>query len=156
MPVQETSYFRKGLNLRLWSLHPKYLDSKGLVALWREGLLAYAVLRGQTRGYTHHPQLERFKNHPHPRRALKAYLHFICDEAQDRGYKFDRSKLGRGTSTSAIHVTVGQLRYELQHLRKKLRIRDPRSHAAIRRLKLPKCHPLFRTVRGGIEPWERL
>ena len=37
--------------MRLWSLRPKYLDSQGLVALWREGLLAQAVLRGKTRGY---------------------------------------------------------------------------------------------------------
>jgi hypothetical protein len=29
---------------RIWSLHPKYLDARGLVALWREGLLAQAVL----------------------------------------------------------------------------------------------------------------
>jgi len=25
--------------MRLWTLHPKYLDARGLVALWREGLL---------------------------------------------------------------------------------------------------------------------
>jgi hypothetical protein len=31
--------------MRIWSLHPKYLDSKGLVALWRESLLAKNVLR---------------------------------------------------------------------------------------------------------------
>ena len=46
--------------MRLWSLHPKYLDARGLVALWREALLAQAVLRGETRGYRHHPQLARF------------------------------------------------------------------------------------------------
>jgi hypothetical protein len=43
--------------MRLWSLHPQYLDPQGLVALWREALLAQAVLRGKTRGYKHHPQL---------------------------------------------------------------------------------------------------
>ncbi|WP_368086417.1 pyrimidine dimer DNA glycosylase/endonuclease V [Nitrosomonas sp. Nm34] len=26
--------------MRLWSIHPKYLDAKGLLALWREGLQA--------------------------------------------------------------------------------------------------------------------
>ncbi|MGP1680491.1 MAG: pyrimidine dimer DNA glycosylase/endonuclease V [Giesbergeria sp.] len=36
--------------MRLWSLHPQYLDSKALVALRREGLLAQAVLAGLTRG----------------------------------------------------------------------------------------------------------
>jgi hypothetical protein len=37
--------------MRLWTLHPRYLDSQGLVALWREGLLAQAVLRNRTRGF---------------------------------------------------------------------------------------------------------
>ena len=32
--------------MRLWSLSPRYLDVKGLVAVWREGLLADAVLLG--------------------------------------------------------------------------------------------------------------
>jgi hypothetical protein len=36
--------------MRLWTLHPKYLDARGLVALWREALLAQKVLRGATRG----------------------------------------------------------------------------------------------------------
>jgi len=47
--------------MRLWSLHPAYLDARGLGALWREGLLAQAVLRGKTRGYRSHPQLERWR-----------------------------------------------------------------------------------------------
>ena len=47
--------------MRLWSLHPKYLDTKGLLAVWRETLLAQNVLLGNTRGYKHHPQLQRFK-----------------------------------------------------------------------------------------------
>jgi hypothetical protein len=45
--------------MRLWSVHPKYLDARGLVALWREGLLAQAVLRGRTSGYVRHPQLRK-------------------------------------------------------------------------------------------------
>jgi hypothetical protein len=32
--------------MRLWSLHPRYLDAKGLQAVWREGLLAKKVLQG--------------------------------------------------------------------------------------------------------------
>jgi hypothetical protein len=34
--------------MRLWSLHPKHLDRQGLLAVWREGLLAQEVLRGET------------------------------------------------------------------------------------------------------------
>lgn len=48
--------------MRIWSLHPKYLDTKGLVALWRETLLAQHVLSGKTKRYKNHPQLARFKN----------------------------------------------------------------------------------------------
>jgi hypothetical protein len=37
--------------MRLWTLHPKCLDARGLVVPWREALLAQKVLRGETRGY---------------------------------------------------------------------------------------------------------
>jgi len=32
-------------HMRLWTIHPKYLDRQGLLALWREALLAQKVLR---------------------------------------------------------------------------------------------------------------
>ncbi len=141
--------------MRLWSLHPRLLDAKGLVALWREGLLAQAVLRGQTRGYTHHPQLERFKNHPNPLEAIRAYLHSVCDEADARGYNFDRSKLGRRVTVSRIPVTKGQIRYEFEHLKTKLRLRDHAWLKQISGIRMPDSHPLFVVVSGGIEAWER-
>jgi hypothetical protein len=37
--------------MQLWTLHPKHLDVRGLVALWREALLAQKILCGATRGY---------------------------------------------------------------------------------------------------------
>jgi hypothetical protein len=80
--------------LRLWTLHPKYLDAKGLVALWREGLLARAVLRGATKGYRHHPQLECFRAHASPRAAINICLKAVAIEAEKRGYLFDRQKIG--------------------------------------------------------------
>ena len=70
--------------MRLWSLHPRYLDSKGLVALWREALLAKAVLSGRTRGYRQHPQLARFRAHPEARAAINAYLAAVHEEATGR------------------------------------------------------------------------
>ena len=57
--------------MRLWSLHPKYLDSKGLVAVWREGLLALEVLKGNTKGYRSHPQLTRFLQEGNPVETMK-------------------------------------------------------------------------------------
>ena len=65
--------------MRLWTLHPKYLDAQGLVALWREGLLARAVLRGMTKGYRHHPQLQRFRAHASPRAAINLYLEGVAN-----------------------------------------------------------------------------
>jgi hypothetical protein len=81
--------------MRLWTLHPRYLDTQGLVALWREALLAKAVLDGRTRGYRHHPQLTRFRAHPASRAAINAYLAAIHAESEARGYAFDRGKVGR-------------------------------------------------------------
>ena len=109
--------------MRLWSLHPKYLDPQGLVALWREALLAQAVLRGKTKGYRHHPQLERFTSHRSPRLAINAYLGSIYEEATSRGYDFDRRKIGPIRAVPRISLPSGQLRHEWQHLLRKLSVR---------------------------------
>jgi hypothetical protein len=141
--------------MRLWTLHPRYLDAKGLVALWREGLLARAVLKGATRGYRHHPQLARFRAHGSPLAAINAYLRAVAVEAEKRGYSFDRRKIGparRGVTLSATH---GQLAYEWKHLLRKLRARSPGLYARWRRDPRPQAHPLFKIVRGEVESWER-
>ena len=142
--------------MRLWSLHPKYLDPQGLVALWREALLAKAVLRGETRGYTHHPQLERFAQHPSPRLAINAYLAAVHAEALDRGYEFDRSTIGPVREVEAIAVTSGQVTCEWQHLKGKLAVRSPLVLARWRKVATPVCHPLFRRRPGPVASWERL
>ncbi|KAF1687329.1 DNA lyase [Pseudoxanthomonas broegbernensis] len=141
--------------MRLWSLHPKYLDPQGLVALWREALLAKAVLGGKTRGYTHHPQLERFRAHAYPRSAVNSYLAAICDEATQRGYAFDRSKIGPIRAVQPIFVGSGQLAYEWKHLQGKLSARNPGVLARWSGIAIPACHPLFRRHPGPVAPWER-
>jgi hypothetical protein len=141
--------------MRLWSLHPKYLDSQGLVALWREALLARAVLRGETRGYRHHPQLARFASHTSPRSAINAYLRAVYEEAVERGYDFDRSKIGPSRSVTRIVVPRGQMLYEWQHLLGKLSARNPTIHARWRELAKPMNHPLFRVRPGPVAEWER-
>lgn len=139
--------------MRLWSIHPKYLDAKGLVACWREGLLARKVLLGQTKGYRNHPQLDRFKGAGDPVVFLDTYLRGIVDEAEARGYVFDAGKIGPRFTTVKLNVTAGQIGYELEWLKTKLEIRDP---ARIMNLPdLPATHPLFVIIPGGIEPWER-
>ncbi|WP_019139978.1 pyrimidine dimer DNA glycosylase/endonuclease V [Noviherbaspirillum massiliense] len=141
--------------MRLWSLHPSYLDPKGLVALWREGLLARAVLRGETRGYRHHPQLERFRAHPDPVQAINAYLCAVHAEASTRGYAFDRSKIEPCDAVSPIEVTTGQLACEWAHLLSKLAVRSPECYARLATHENPLCHPLFVIRPGPVEPWER-
>ncbi len=141
--------------MRLWSLHPKYLDPKGLVALWREALLAQAVLRGQTHGYTNHPQLERFKTHPSPRLAINAYLSAVHAEAVVRGYRFDRSKIGPVRAVEPIRVTRGQIDYEWEHLLNKLAVRSPPLLEQWRHVDKPQHHPLFRVSPGPMASWER-
>jgi hypothetical protein len=141
--------------MRLWSLHPTYLDPAGLVAVWREGLLARAVLAGKTRGYEHHPQLARFREARAPLAAIDAYLAAICDEADRRGYHFNRSKLGRGRTRTRLTVTRGQVAFELAHLTKKVRSRRRQWLSELPSAAAAKPHPLFRVVPGGIAEWER-
>jgi len=141
--------------VRLWSLHPKYLDAKGLVACWRESLLAKAVLSGKTKGYKHHPQLERFRSHPSPVAALNQYLYALYKEALGRGYSFDGKKAGRKMAVRKIPVTNGQALYEWGHLKKKLQKRDRKRYLSLRLVEHPGLHPSFRMVEGKIEAWER-
>lgn len=142
--------------MRLWSLHPKYLDPQGLVALWREALLAKAVLRGETRGYTRHPQLERFKAHPQPRSAMNSYLAAVHAEATHRGYAFDRAKIGPVRAVQPIPVSSGQLAFEWLHLQNKLSVRSPAVLAQWNDVPAPACHPLFRPQPGPVASWERV
>jgi len=142
--------------VRLWSLHPRYLDAKGLTAVWREGLLAQQVLRGATRAWRRHPQLARFQVLPSPVAGVAAYLRFVHAEAERRGYHFDRAKIARTRPVPPLPVTRGQLVYELDHLRAKLAARDPRALAALDGVAEPRPHPLFYAVPGGVEPWERM
>lgn len=145
--------------MRLWSLHPRHLDRAGLVAGWREALLAQAVLAGRTTGYRNHPQLERFKNVCDPLEAIGSFLLGVHDEATARGYRFDASKILKTrehcTEADRISVTDGQLAVEWRHLGRKLALRSPR-HAELWRDSEPTPHPLFFVVPGEPESWERL
>jgi len=141
--------------MRLWSLHPKYLDAKGVVALWREGLLAKAVVQGRTRGYRNHPQLVRFRNHPKPVAAVNEYLHHVLREGQNRGYCFDQSKLMASGPVEPMAVTAGQLGYEFHHLLSKLKNSDPSRFDQLSRLEESEPHPVFIVIPGQTEGWEK-
>lgn len=144
--------------MRLWSLHPSILDRAALIACWREALLAQKVLDGGTRGYTHHPQLRRFRAHADPLAAVGAYLTGLRTEATARGYRFDETRIRQPrdpAEIAPIDVTTGQLRYELAHLRAKVEGRAP---DWLDRLPAdgttPLPHPLLQEVPGDVEDWE--
>ena len=141
--------------MRIWSLHPKYFDTRGLVALWREGLLAQAVLKGETKGYVHHPQLRRFREQPLPVGSIAEYLRFVYAEAMNRGYRFAVARISRSRAPAVLKVTRGQIEFEWHHLMEKLRVRDPERHAQLANVKSPKPHPLFRVVPGPVAEWEK-
>jgi len=140
--------------MRLWSIHPKYLDTKGLVALWRETLLAKHVLEGKTKGYKNHPQLNRFKNSPKPLDCINGYLAIIHQEAQSRQYNFDRQKVDWSFLPTFLLVTKGQLHYESAHFLNKIKIRDPQKYEELKNLPSFDPHPLFKLMDGDIEDWE--
>lgn len=141
--------------MRLWTLHPCYLDAKGLVALWREALLAQKVLRGETRGYRQHPQLFRFALQESPHTVIASYLAEVHAESLRRGYAFDASKIGAERFAGQIDEHEGQLMHEWRHLLRKLSLRDPARHAQLRDIAAPMPHPLFRIVPGGVRDWEK-
>ncbi len=145
--------------MRLWTLHPRYLDAAGLTACWREGLLAQKVLQGGTKGYTAHPQLARFRATPDPLAAVAAYLSAVHAEATERGYRFDAAKIGavelEREAVPSIPATTGQLAHEWSHLLAKLRARDPRRYDALLIVAAPEPHPLFTLEDGPVADWER-
>lgn len=141
--------------MRLWSIHPCYLDAKGLVALWREGLLAKKVLEGKTKGYTKHPQLERFRKTKNAVSAINYYLSEVFAEAEKREYNFNKNKISRNFSSVKIPVTAGQIKFEAAHLKKKLQHRNPTQFLKLSKIKKIKSHLLFQIVKGKIERWEK-
>jgi len=141
--------------MRLWSIHPRYLDGQGLVALWRESLLAKKVLENKTKGYGNHPQLLRFKLTDSPLKYINTYLYYIYKEAEKRNYNFDKSKF-KYYKLKKIPITSGQLNYEFLHLLKKLKKRNYFLYKTLQNTKKLKPHPLFKIIKGYIEYWEKI
>lgn len=140
--------------MRIWSLHPKYLDTKGLVALWRETLLAKNVLEGNTKGYRNHPQLTRFKNSNNPLQSINQYLEAVYLESLERGYHFNKNKFSVESDPVTLTVSKGQIEYEIQHLLKKLETRDLPKYDRLLAETNIESHPLFKIIIGEIEAWE--
>lgn len=146
---------KKGVKrVRLWSLHPAYLDRMGLVALWREALLAQKVLQEKISGYRNHPQLLRFKESPDPPGLIASYLQEVYLESVRRSYSFTKEKIGVG-KTGRLPLQQGQIFFEYQWLKEKLKKRCPSSLRRLPHKQEIIPHPLFYVVEGGREDWEK-
>lgn len=135
--------------MRIWSIHPAYLDSKRLGAQWREGLLCRYVMNGLTKGYKNHPQFLRFRDKVKSD-FLDTYLYYIWLESKSRGFNYNINLLNdiNENNNYCFPVTLSQVQYEIKHLYYKLCIkRDVPSDI--------KIHPCFHIVDGPIEWWER-
>lgn len=141
--------------MRIWSVHPKYLDAKGLVALWRETLLAQKVLMGLTKGYRNHSQLIRFKELRDPVGGVATYLESVWLEAKRRNYRFDQHKINRRRTKTHPTVTEGQMEYEFRWLQMKLKSRAPEQYRQNKAAQQVEAHPLFRIIQGSVESWEK-
>ena len=144
--------------MRLWTISFKYLDAKGLVALWREALLAKNVLAGLTKGYKNHPQLDRFYAHENAQAAINAYLAEVYAQACAREYKFDAAKVGEfdELNLAKIAVSRGQIEYEFAFLQEKLKSRDVKAYERNLSVKNIEIASIFKEVDGEIEPWEKV
>lgn len=143
--------------MRLWSIHPRYLDCIGLVSLWRESLLAQKVLTGKTERYRNHPQLERFRKHPDPIKAIGSYLFYVYDEGLARCYRFRRDRILHPVRRiSPIRVSMEQILFEFDHLMKKMMRRDLERYRELSKIKKIEPHPIFEIVNGCVEDWERI
>lgn len=146
--------------MRLWSLHLSLLDSKGLVALWREALGAQAALL-HGGGFSNHPQMTRFYRHSDPRGILGFYLRSVFADARRRGFNFDsnRIEVEARSECLTIPVTRGQLLFELFHLLEKLKARSPddaeRVMDLVIHLGFIPFSDTFSLVEGGVEDWEK-
>jgi hypothetical protein len=131
----------------------------GLIAAWREGLLAKKVLEGKTKGYKKHPQLVRFKEHESPMNAIDAYLLEIYKESKIRGYNFDENKIKDAKFAklqNKIPITSGQIRFEFTHLLNKLKFRDREKYNEIKSVKCIEANPIFVVVEGKVAAWEKI
>lgn len=161
--------------MRVWSIHPAYLDTKGLVASWKEGIQGLNALRnprkpnGKWAMFAHHPQLIRFKRFENPELCLSEYLHFIADEADRRNYNFNRNLIlpRLDENPYQIWITCGQLIYEWDFLSHKVTCRTGfweygkptiNGKSTVETIASWSCvvHPMVVLIPGDIECWEKV
>ena len=149
--------------MRIWTLHPRFLDRQGLLGQWREALQAKNALLDphHSSNVCHERQLRRFKAAKiQALSCMGVYLHAVADEMILRGYKPNVSLIPYYVGTpSLIPVTQGQVNFEIAHLMAKLTERDPSRLlplSKIRVLMSNQLNPIFKEVGGDIESWEKI
>jgi hypothetical protein len=157
--------------VRLWSIHPEYLDRMGLLGLWREALLAQQVLHGETENYKNHSHMQRFYALPKEdaMQYMSDYLFFVWQEGKLRGYKLNVNHIKdprnggslSGSPRKLFTVSSGQLALEYQILCMRTRNRDHKHFLGLEdkypshRMWVPKPNPVFTLIHGRKEEWEK-
>ena len=145
--------------MRIWSLHPQYLDQKGLGGQWEEGIIAQNTLFFQEGKYLNYPVLHRVKAHQEPVAWIGMYLNEILKEANvNRGYNYNDQLIKQLKPTLPMPVTRGQLYYEWTLLQGRLQKRDPVKMSLNDGVDINniKANPMFYVIDGDIEDWERV
>jgi hypothetical protein len=134
--------------MRLWSIHPKYLDQKGLITLWKDSLLAQSVLLGRTREYKNHPQLDRFRKSGDPLQMIREYLYHVHLEALQRGYDFSITHIYESHELVIKFepfclIRIGQVQFEKEILDQEITKRRGIPRVILPVYDIPKLHPCF-------------
>lgn len=80
----------------------------------------------------------------------------VHSDAESRGYRFDRSKLGRIVTEEGMIATDGQLLYEWSWLMSRLRRRNEPIYRRQLIVRKASAHPPFHVVTGPIARWEHV
>jgi hypothetical protein len=141
--------------MRIWSIHPKYLDSKELLNLWNETIQAKNEFLTKFSGHFSNKQLERFLDLKNPLEAINSYMSSIYREAVKRDFSVDDSFMDWDFDDSIqIPVTAGQISHEISKLKSRLRERDEKKLQKLNGRTFLELHPIFYSVPGTIEEWE--
>ena len=139
---------------RIWSLHPKYLDGIEIFFLWRNCIMAKKILDGTEKVNRKFPHLARFESSSNPIGAINIYLSEVYKIASTHGKNFKLDKFDDSFKDISLNVTKGQMEYEVELFKKKLRNRSSDTNALIFKIKIIEPNPLFKVVEGNKEAWD--
>ena len=138
--------------MKLWTFHPRYLDTCGLTGLWREAIMAQNILiklmQGKLVGYTNHPELNKIRNIGESifwEGAIRVYLDEIYKESVLRKHSFNQYKIraSRGFLLNVeIWLSEEQLRQEEETIKERMAVRSPGRYQEVKDLQF-EPHPLF-------------